>query len=68
MWSTSEIYHECELKWGVELVLDKANPRIQILSYAHLPLILYNTSSSLIAMEPQRKLNFWTIDFKRQML
>jgi hypothetical protein len=36
MWSTIEIYHECELKWEFELILDEANLRIQILSYAQL--------------------------------
>jgi hypothetical protein len=29
-----KIYHEGELKQGVELVLDEPNLRIQILSYA----------------------------------
>ncbi len=35
---------------------------------SHLPSIVNNTCSSLNAMEPQRKSNFWTIDFEWQAL
>jgi hypothetical protein len=38
-----------------------------IISY-HLLSIVNNTSSSLIAIEPRRKPNFWTIDFEWQAL
>jgi hypothetical protein len=34
----------------------------------HLPSMVNNTSSSLVAMEPWRKLNFWTLDFEQQAL
>ncbi len=41
---------------------------ICIIASNHLPLIVNNTSSSMIAMEPRKKPNFWTIDFEWQAL
>jgi hypothetical protein len=73
MWVRIKIYHKHKLKWGVEFVLDEPILGIQTLSYAtiassHFSSMVDNIGPSLVAMEPQRKLDLWTFDFERQAL
>jgi hypothetical protein len=56
-----KIYHEHELKQGVELVLDELNLRIQCHMHdtsSHFSSMVNNIGPSLVRMEPQRKLDF----------
>ncbi len=41
---------------------------ICIIVSSHLPLIVKNIHSSLVAMEPWRKPDFWIVDFEQQAL
>jgi len=71
MWATIEIYHKHKLKWGVELGWAKfknSNSIICTTISSHFPSMVNNIWPSMVAMEPQRKLDLWTFDFEWQAL